>query len=192
MKQHPINVGNFKLDGGAMFGVVPKALWNKTNPADEKNMIDIASRCLLIEDGARLILIDTGMGTKQSDKFFSFYYRWGNLSVEKALASVGFCKEDVTDVFLTHLHFDHCGGGTVWDVKKSFNKPLFKNAKYWSSQSHWDWATKNPNPREKASFLKENLDPIKSSGALSFVSEHEKGFEFKKSLADLLLGIVQG
>jgi imidazolonepropionase-like amidohydrolase len=135
MTLYPINVGNFKLDGGAMFGVVPKALWNKTNPADEKNMIDIASRCLLIEDGARLILIDTGMGTKQSDKFFNFYYRWGNLSIEKALATVGFCKEDVTDVFLTHLHFDHCGGCVEWNKGRSGYELAFKNATVWTNES---------------------------------------------------------
>jgi glyoxylase-like metal-dependent hydrolase (beta-lactamase superfamily II) len=168
MKLHPINVGNFKLDGGAMFGVVPKALWNKTNPADEKNMIDIASRCLLIEDGARLILIDTGMGTKQSDKFFSFYYRWGNLSVEKALASVGFCKEDVTDVFLTHLHFDHCGGCVDWNKDRSGYELVFKNAVIWSNDKHWSWAAK-ANSREKASFLSENILPIKESGNLKFI-----------------------
>lgn len=168
MKLHPINVGNFKLDGGAMFGVVPKALWNKTNPADEKNMIDIASRCLLIEDGARLILIDTGMGTKQSDKFFSFYYRWGNLSTEKALASVGFCKEDVTDVFLTHLHFDHCGGCVDWNKDRSGYELVFKNAVIWSNDKHWSWAAK-ANSREKASFLSENILPIKESGNLKFI-----------------------
>ena len=168
MKLHPINVGNFKLDGGAMFGVVPKALWNKTNPADEKNMIDIASRCLLIEDGARLILIDTGMGTKQSDKFFSFYCRWGNLSVEKALASVGFCKEDVTDIFLTHLHFDHCGGCVDWNKDRSGYELVFKNAVIWSNDKHWSWAAK-ANSREKASFLSENILPIKESGNLKFI-----------------------
>ncbi len=168
MKLHPINVGNFKLDGGAMFGVVPKALWSKTNPADEKNMIDIASRCLLIEDGARLILIDTGMGTKQSDRFFSFYYRWGNHSIEKALASLGFCKEDVTDVFLTHLHFDHCGGCVEWNKKRTGYELVFKNAVVWSNENHWRWAIK-PNGREKASFLSENIAPIKESGHLKFL-----------------------
>lgn len=182
MKIYPIEAGNFKLDGGAMFGVVPKSLWQKTNPADSNNMIDIASRCMLIEEGDKLVLIDAGMGNKQSEKFYSYYYRWGGNDLVSSINAAGFSCDQITDVFFTHLHFDHCGGGTVWDIDKSFNKPLFKNAKYWSSQSHWDWATKTPNPREKASFLKENLDPIKSSGALSFVSEHEKGFEFKKSL----------
>ena len=169
MKLHPVNVGNFKLDGGAMFGVVPKALWNKTNPANEKNLIDIASRCLLIEDGNRLILIDTGMGTKQSDKFFSHYYRWGNLSIDKALDSVGFCREDVTDVFLTHLHFDHCGGCVNWNNDRSGYELAFKNANVWSNKDHWDWATK-PNKREKASFLNENILPIQESGNLKFIS----------------------
>lgn len=151
-----------------MFGVVPKALWSKTNPADGKNMIDIASRCLLIEDGARLILIDTGMGTKQSDRFFNFYYRWGDLSIEKALASVGFCKEDVTDVFLTHLHFDHCGGCVEWNKGRSGYELAFKNAVVWSNENHWDWAVK-PNSREKASFLSDNIIPISESGNLKFI-----------------------
>ena len=168
MRLYPINVGNFKLDGGAMFGVVPKALWNKTNPADDKNMIDIASRCLLIEDGSRLILIDTGMGTKQSDKFFNYYYRWGNLSMDKALSSAGFCREDITDVFLTHLHFDHCGGCVNWNSDRSGYELAFKNANVWSNKDHWDWAT-SPNKREKASFLNENILPIQESGNLRFI-----------------------
>ena len=130
MKLYPINVGNFKLDGGAMFGVVPKSIWSKTNPADENNMIDIASRCLLIEDGNRLILIDTGMGTKQSDKFFNYYYRWGTNTLDGALASHGFCKDDVTDVFLTHLHFDHCGGCVQWNSDKTGYEIAFKNATF--------------------------------------------------------------
>ena len=168
MKLYPINVGNFKLDGGAMFGVVPKALWSKTNPADDKNMIDIASRCLLIEDGNRLILIDTGMGTKQSNKFFNYYYRWGNLSIDKALDSLGFCREDVTDVFLTHLHFDHCGGCVDWNNDRSGYELAFKNAVIWSNKGHWDWAIR-PNKREKGSFLNENIVPIQESGNLKFI-----------------------
>ena len=168
MKLYPINVGNFKLDGGAMFGVVPKALWSKTNPADDKNMIDIASRCLLIEDGNRLILIDTGMGTKQSNKFFNYYYRWGNLSIDKALDSVGFCRKDVTDVFLTHLHFDHCGGCVDWNNDRSGYELAFKNAVIWSNKDHWDWAIR-PNKREKGSFLNENIVPIQESGNLKFI-----------------------
>ena len=182
MKIYPIEAGNFKLDGGAMFGVVPKSLWQKTNPSDSNNMIDMASRCMLIEEGDRLVLVDSGMGDKQSEKFFSYYFRWGEYSLVSSIKAAGFSCDDITDVFFTHLHFDHCGGGTVKDNRKPFYKPLFKNAKYWSSKTHWEWATKNPNPREKASFLKENLDPIQLSGALSFVSEHKKGFEFKKEL----------
>jgi len=168
MKLYSINVGNFKLDGGAMFGVVPKTIWNKTNPADEKNMIDIASRCLLIEDGDRLILIDTGMGTKQSDRFFSYYFRWGDQSFDKALSAVGFCKEDVTDIFLTHLHFDHCGGCVQWNKDRSGYELAFKNAIVWSNENHWSWAVK-PNKREKASFLTENILPIQDSGNLKFI-----------------------
>ena len=173
MKLYPINVGNFKLDGGAMFGVVPKALWNKTNPADEKNMIDIASRCLLIEDGDRLILIDTGMGTKQSDRFFSYYFRWGDQSLDKALNNAGFCKEDITDIFLTHLHFDHCGGCVQWNKDQSGYELAFKNAVVWSNENHWNWAVK-PNKREKYSFLTENILPIQDSGNLKFIPVPEK------------------
>ena len=181
MTLYPIEAGNFKLDGGAMFGVVPKSIWKKTNPSDSNNMIDMASRCLLIEDGKRLTLIDAGMGTKQTEKFFSYYYRWGDYDLVSSIKKAGFSCDDVTDVIYTHLHFDHCGGGSVWDKTKSFYKPLFKNAKYWSNKSHWGWA-KNPNPREKASFLSENLFPIESSGALSFVSEHDTGFKHKQEL----------
>ena len=169
MKLYPINVGNFKLDGGAMFGVVPKSIWSKTNPADENNMIDIASRCLLIEDGNRLILIDTGMGTKQSDKFFNYYYRWGTNTLDGALASHGFCKDDVTDVFLTHLHFDHCGGCVQWNSDKTGYEIAFKNATFWSNEDHWKWAI-NPNKRESASFLSENIRPIEASGHLKHLT----------------------
>ena len=174
MKLYPINSGNFKLDGGAMFGVVPKSLWQKTNPADSNNMIDISARCLLIEDGNRLILIDTGMGNKQSEKFFSYYYMWGNQSLESSLKEAGFHKDDITDVFMTHLHFDHCGGSVQWNKNKTGYEIAFKNAKFWSNEDHWNWAT-NPNKREKASFLKENILPIKESGQLNFISipEHE-------------------
>ena len=168
MRLYPINVGNFKLDGGAMFGVVPKAIWNKTNPADENNMIDIASRCLLIEDGNRLILIDTGMGTKQSDKFFNYYYRWGTHSLDGALASHRFCRDDVTDVFLTHLHFDHCGGCVQWNSDRTGYEIAFKNATFWSNEDHWQWAL-NPNKRERASFLTENIMPIEASGHLKHI-----------------------
>ena len=165
---YALNVGNFKLDGGAMFGVVPKSIWSKTNPADANNMIDVVARCLLIEDGKRLILIDTGMGNKQPDVFFRHYFRWGNQGVEQALKKHGFHKDDITDVFLTHLHFDHCGGGVEWNKGRTGFQLTFKNAKYWSNQKHWEWATK-PNGREKASFLKENLAPIELSGQLNYI-----------------------
>ncbi len=173
MQLYPINSGNFKLDGGAMFGVVPKSLWQRTNPSDANNMIDIAARCLLIEDGNRLILIDTGMGDKQSDKFFGYYYLWGNDTIDKSLKEHGFHRNDITDVFMTHLHFDHCGGSVQWNKDKTGYEPAFKNAHFWSNQDHWSWATQ-PNKREKASFLKENILPMKESGQLKFTSLPEK------------------
>ena len=157
MKLHVLNTGYFKLDGGAMFGVVPKSLWSRTNPADQNNMCSWALRSLLIEDGERLILIDTGMGEKQSDKFFSYYYLHGEDSLDKNLKNLGFSRDDITDVFLSHLHFDHCGGAVEWNDKKNGYRPTFKNARYWSTKNHWEWAIK-PNEREKASFLKENHD----------------------------------
>lgn len=169
MKLYPIETGNFKLDGGAMFGVVPKSLWNRTNPADSNNMIDIAARSLLIEDGDKLILIDNGMGNKQDDKFFGYYYLWGNDNIDSSLKKVGFHRNDITDVFLTHLHFDHCGGSIQWNKDKTGYEPAFKNAKFWSNSNHWNWATK-PNDREKASFLKENILPIQENGQLNFIS----------------------
>ena len=164
MKLYPIESGNFKLDGGAMFGVVPKTIWNKTNPADGNNLIDIAARCLLIEDGNRLILIDTGMGNKQSEKFFGYYSLWGTHSMDKSLAKFGFHRDDITDVFMTHLHNDRTG----YEV-------AFKNAKFWTNENHWDWATK-PNAREKASFLTENIIPIEESGQLNFIKKPESDF----------------
>jgi len=170
MKLYSIESGNFKLDGGAMFGVVPKSIWNKTNPADSNNMIDLATRCLLIEDGKRLILIDTGMGNKQSEKFFGYYNLFGDFSLENSLRKHGFSKDDITDVFLTHLHFDHCGGSVDWNNDKTGYIPAFKNAKYWSNKNHWQWATQ-PNPREKASFLFENILPIQENGQLYFVEQ---------------------
>jgi glyoxylase-like metal-dependent hydrolase (beta-lactamase superfamily II) len=180
MNLYTVNSGNFKLDGGAMFGVVPKSVWNKTNPADENNMCSWAMRCLLVETNNRLILIDNGLGDKQNEKFFSYYYLHGDESLEKSFAKHGFGFNDVTDVFLTHLHFDHCGGSIKWtDSSKTKLEPVFKNAKYWSSPKHWDWATK-PNPRERASFLKENIMPIKESGQLNFIDkecEWLPGFE---------------
>ncbi len=169
MKLYPINAGNFKLDGGAMFGVVPKSLWQRTNPADSNNMIDIAARCLLIEDGDRLVLIDTGMGNKQSDKFFGYYYLWGNDSIDSSLKQHGFHRDDITDVFMTHLHFDHCGGSVQWNANQTGYEVAFINAKFWSNENHWNWAI-NPNNREKASFLKENIIPIQESGQLHFTS----------------------
>lgn len=168
MKLYPIDAGNFKLDGGAMFGVVPKSLWTRTNPADANNMIDIAARCLLIENGDRLTLIDTGMGAKQPDKFFGYYFKWGDDTLDKSLKKQGFHRDDITDVFMTHLHFDHCGGSVQWNKNKTGYEPAFKNATYWSNKDHWDWATM-PNRREKASFLKENIIPMQESGQLQFV-----------------------
>ncbi|MCK6650196.1 MAG: MBL fold metallo-hydrolase [Bacteroidia bacterium] len=168
MKLHVINTGNFKLDGGAMFGVVPKTLWSKTNPADENNMCNWSMRCLLIEDGNRLILVDNGIGDKQDAKFFSHYYLNGNDSLELSLKQAGFSTDDVTDMFLTHLHFDHCGGSIRYNNSRSGFETVFKNATYWSNAEHWEWATK-PNPREKASFLKENIIPIQESGQLKFI-----------------------
>lgn len=173
MQLYSINAGNFKLDGGAMFGVVPKSIWNRSNPADDNNMCSWAMRCLLIEDGSRLILVDNGMGDKQDAKFFGHYYLHGNDTLEKSLAAHGFNSDDITDVFLTHLHFDHCGGS----IKKEGNTlvPAFKNAIFWSNEAHWDWAT-NPNEREKASFLKENILPIEASGQLSLINTPESHF----------------
>lgn len=168
MNLYPIEAGNFKLDGGAMFGVVPKSIWQKTNPADSNNLIDIASRCLLIEDGNKLILIDTGMGNKQSDKFFGYYHKWGDFSLESSLQKYGFHVDDITDVFMTHLHFDHCGGSIQWNKDRSGFEPTFKNAKFWTNKNHWQWAIE-PNKREKASFLKENLLPMQESGQLEFI-----------------------
>ena len=169
MQLYPVNSGNFKLDGGAMFGVVPKSLWSRTNPADSNNMIDIAARCLLIEDGNRLILIDTGMGNKQSDKFYGYYYLWGDDTIDKSLKQHGFHRDDITDVFMTHLHFDHCGGSIQWNADRTGYEPAFKNAHFWSNEAHWQWATQ-PNKREKASFLKENILPMEDSGQLKFTA----------------------
>ncbi|OAQ39833.1 MBL fold metallo-hydrolase [Pedobacter psychrophilus] len=178
MKLHTINTGFFKLDGGAMFGVVPKSIWQKTNPADENNLCNWAMRCLLIEDDDRLILVDTGIGDKQSEKFFSHYYLHGDDTLEKSLQNLGFSRDDITDVFLTHLHFDHVGGAIIRENEKLI--PAFKNAIYWSNKNHWEWAT-NPNQREKASFLKENILPIEESGKLRFI-ENKDSVEFTKNI----------
>lgn len=178
MKLYSVNAGYFRLDGGAMFGVVPKSIWQKLNVPDENNMCNWAMRCLLIEDGNRLILIDNGMGNKQDEKFFGYYFLNGNDTLEKSLSKNGFSKEDITDVFLTHLHFDHCGGS----IERAGDKLItaFKNATYWSNEKHWEWAT-NPNDREKASFLKENILPIKESGQLKFIDAKD-GIEFTKNI----------
>jgi glyoxylase-like metal-dependent hydrolase (beta-lactamase superfamily II) len=175
MTIYPIETGNFKLDGGAMFGVVPKVLWQRTNPADANNLISMSMRCMLIEDGNRLILIDTGLGNKQSDKFFSYYYLFGDYSLDTSLAKHGFHRDQITDVFLTHLHFDHCGGSIQWNKSRTGYEPAFKNARFWSNNSHWNWAI-NPNQREKASFLKENINPIEDSGQLNFVTLPDGSF----------------
>ena len=168
MNLYVINTGFFKLDGGAMFGVVPKTLWQRTNPADENNLCTWAMRCLLIEDGDRAILIDNGIGDKQDQKFFSHYYLHGDDSLAKSLRQAGFDHKDITDMFLTHLHFDHCGGGVVYDRGADKYQVTFEHAKYWSNQQHWEWAT-HPNAREKASFLKENILPVQEQGHLKFI-----------------------
>ena len=175
MQLYTIDTGYFKLDGGAMFGVVPKVLWSRTNPADENNLCPWAMRSLLIEDGDRLILIDNGIGDKQDDKFLRHYYLHGDVNLHSSLNKYGFSAEDVTDVFLTHLHFDHCGGSVKWNKDRTSFEMAFKNAKYWSNQDHWAWATK-PNNREKASFLKDNIVPIQESGHLNFVEKQNEIF----------------
>ena len=170
MKLYSINTGYFKLDGGAMFGVVPKSLWQKTNPADDNNMCSWAMRALLLEDGDRLMLFDCGIGDKQSEKFFGYYFLYGDDTLDKSLAANGFSRNDITDVFLTHLHFDHCGGAIIRDGELLV--PAFPNAHFWSNKAHWEWAT-NPNDREKASFLKENIIPLEESGQLKMIQRHD-------------------
>lgn len=186
MKIYPIDTVNFKLDGGAMFGVVPKSIWQKTNPADANNQIDLSARCMLIEDNNRLILIDTGMGNKQSDKFFGYYALWGDTNLDDSLKKAGFHRDDITDVFMTHLHFDHCGGSIQWNKERTGYEPAFKNARFWTNESHWRWATQ-PNPREKASFLKENILPMQESGQLYFIDP--KGNTFLEQ-SELGFGIL--
>lgn len=167
MTVHTLDTGLFKLDGGAMFGVVPKSMWQKLVPADDHNMCTWALRCLLVEDGNRLTLVDTGIGSKQDEKFRGHFYLHGNDTLENSLRQRGFTSSDITDVFLTHLHFDHVGGAVVRTPDDKLQL-AFPNATYWSNQAHWDWAV-TPNPREKASFLQENIRPIQESGHLQFV-----------------------
>ncbi len=176
MKIHTIDTGFFKLDGGAMFGVVPKSMWQKLNPPDDNNMCTWAMRCLLIESGNRLILVDNGIGNKQDDKFLSHYYLHGDATLVKSLNQLGYSPNDVTDMFLTHLHFDHCGGGVVWNMDKTGFEMMFPNATYWTNKNHWQWATQ-PNAREKASFLKDNLMPMQESGHLSFLDDKNIGVD---------------
>ncbi|PLX09202.1 MAG: MBL fold metallo-hydrolase [Marinilabiliales bacterium] len=174
MKLFPIETGNLKLDGGAMFGVVPKVLWNKFYPCDENNLCNWAMRCLLVVDGDRKILIDNGIGEKQDEKWLKHYYLNGDDTLEKSLKNAGFSFEDITDVILTHMHFDHCGGSVKWNDDKSDFELTFPNATYWTSKQQYEWAT-NPNRREKASFLKENIYPIEESGRLNLI-ENEGEF----------------
>lgn len=185
MKLHTIHTGNFKLDGGAMFGVVPKSIWNKLNPADENNLCSWAMRCLLIEEGNRLILVDNGIGNKQDARFMGHYYLHGDDSLDASLHKLGLSRNDITDVFLSHLHFDHCGGSIVREGDQLV--PAFKNAIYWSNLKHWEWAIR-PNEREKASFLKENILPIEQSGQLKFV-EPTNGISFTENIS---IRIVNG
>jgi glyoxylase-like metal-dependent hydrolase (beta-lactamase superfamily II) len=180
MRLSAVNAGHFKLDGGAMFGVVPKSMWSKLNPADDNNMCSWAMRCLLVEEGNRLILIDNGMGDKQDAKFFSHYYLHGEDNLEKSIHKAGYSLDQITDVFLTHLHFDHCGGSIQYtDSSRSKLETTFKNAAYWTNEDHWNWAI-HPNSREKASFLKENIFPIQESGQIQFLEKGQflsRGFE---------------
>ncbi|MCU0401691.1 MAG: MBL fold metallo-hydrolase [Algoriphagus sp.] len=180
MELYTVDTGFFKLDGGAMFGVVPKSLWSRTNPADENNLCSWAMRCLLAVDGDRVVLIDNGIGDKQDAKFFSHYYLHGEASLDQSLRYLGVHPTDITDMFLTHLHFDHCGGGIRYGSHGQYEL-TFPRAKYWTNADHWNWATK-PNPREKASFLEENIQPMQDHGVLKFVDLEKKslfsGFDF--------------
>jgi glyoxylase-like metal-dependent hydrolase (beta-lactamase superfamily II) len=189
MKLYPIHTGNFKLDGGAMFGVVPKTLWQKTNPPDERNMCDWAMRSLLIEDGNRLMLIDCGIGNKQSEKFFSHYYLHGEHTMDSSLKALGFHRDDITDIFLTHLHFDHCGGAIERNGEGNF-RPAFAHAKFWSNKNHWQWATE-PNAREKASFLSENIQPIEESGQLNWIAR-DSGVYTKEAFPNIDVFFADG
>ena len=175
MRFNKVETGNFKLDGGAMFGVVPKVMWSKAQPADENNLCSWAMRCLIVEQGKQLILIDNGLGNKQSDKFFGHYYLHGNDSLYKSLNALGYDVRDITDVLLTHLHFDHCGGSVSWNADKTGYEIAFPNATYHVCEQQWNWAV-NPNAREKASFLRENIMPMQESGHLKLFSDLENNF----------------
>ncbi len=180
MKLIPIETGYFKLDGGAMFGVVPKTIWEKMIPADENNLCSWTMRCLLVDTGNQKILIDTGLGDKQDERFFSHYFLHGDYTLMSSLAKAGYKEEDITDVILTHFHFDHVGGA----VKKEEGGqllPAFSNARYWTTQRHYDWAFE-PNARERASFLKENFVPLKEAGVLNFVQE-EQDYQWSKYIS---------
>lgn len=181
MKLYPIETGNLKLDGGAMFGVVPKVLWQKVYPSDENNLCNWSMRCLLVVDGGRKILIDNGIGDKQDENWLKHYYLNGDTTLESSLEKIGFTPADITDVILTHMHFDHCGGSVKWNKDKTGYELAFPNAKYWTSKQQFDWAT-NPNRKEKASFLKENILPIQESGHLELIEkegEYIPGITFK-------------
>ena len=175
MKLFPINTGNLKLDGGAMFGVVPKVIWGKSYPSDENNLCNWSMRCLLIVDGDRKILIDCGIGDKQPEKFFANYHLNGEDSLEKSLASLGYTTDDITDIILTHLHFDHAGGAVRWNDDRTGYAITFKNATFRTSRRQWEWGT-SPNNREKASFLKENILPIKEMGRLELIDHDTELF----------------
>lgn len=191
MNLYSVNTGYFKLDGGAMFGVVPKSLWSKTNQPDENNLCTWAMRSLLIEDGNKLILVDTGIGNKQSEKFFSHYHLHGDDTLDQNLKQLGFHRDDITDILLTHLHFDHCGGAIERDPQSERFRPAFKNAKFWSNKDHWQWATQ-PNPREKASFLKENILPIEESGQLHWVDVPKNNDRQKNAFPEIDIFFANG
>jgi glyoxylase-like metal-dependent hydrolase (beta-lactamase superfamily II) len=189
MNLYKIETGNFKLDGGAMFGVVPKTLWQKAYPADENNLCNLSMRCLLLEDDKRKILIDAGIGSKQDEKFFGHYFLNGDDSLDLSLKKVGTAFEEITDVILTHLHFDHCGGAVIYDKESDRLKPAFANASYWVSKDQWKWAL-SPNAREKASYLKENFFPLFENNQLKFIDQ--SSFLYPKIEIRLFYGHTAG